>query len=60
MPEDLPRLTLSDVSVIKDGSSLMKALRKSRGAKNIKPGGQPFAGITNGHYIEDGYIYKLV
>jgi hypothetical protein len=58
-PEELPRLTLSDTTVVKDTSPLIMGLRKVARADNAASGIRLYNTVVDGQWIEDAYIYRL-
>ena len=60
IPNDQPRVTLSNISVVEPGDPLVSLLRL--GVRTV-PGisGARFSrGSINGHFVEDTYIYRIV
>ena len=60
IPEEIPRISLMDISVVEDNDPLIfllrKAVRTSEGVSGIR-----FSqNAINGQFIEDAYIYRLL
>ena len=58
-PEDLPRISLMDISVVEDNDPLISLLRRVVKTGDSVSGIRFSQSAINGQFIEDSYIYRL-
>ena len=59
IPEDIPHISLMDISVVEDNDSLVSLLRRAVKTGDSVSGVRFSRNTINGQFIDDAYIYRM-